>query len=175
MPPCSRLPHSRGGPPRAASWPAPFNRFAPNTWVVGSTFEYEFDFPVIAHKLYDSAKPDESKKRHTLQSAGQLKPNRSRSRSVWRSARSRAWNSRQNSVKNGAEPTQQPYVSTAKSSASAGIARTLLPLAKPAAQTAPRNIGNPENHDGWQQSPEPAQALPGPQDDTGIILLIIPR
>ena len=41
------------------------NRLAPHTWAVGSTFEYEFDFPVIAHKLYDSAKPDESKKWHT--------------------------------------------------------------------------------------------------------------
>ena len=32
---------------------------------VGSTFEYEFDFPVITHKLYGSAKPDKSKKRPT--------------------------------------------------------------------------------------------------------------
>ena len=27
-----------------------------------TTFEYEFDFPVITHRLYGSAKPDESKK-----------------------------------------------------------------------------------------------------------------
>ena len=34
----------------------------PHTWAVGSTFEYEFEFPVITHRLYGSAKPDPSKK-----------------------------------------------------------------------------------------------------------------
>ena len=40
-------------------------RFPPHTWAVGSTFEYEFDFTVVTHQLYGSAKPSESKKRRT--------------------------------------------------------------------------------------------------------------
>lgn len=39
--------------------------YTPHTWAGGSTFECEFDFPVITHKRYGSAQPDQSKIRQT--------------------------------------------------------------------------------------------------------------
>ena len=41
-----------------------------------TTFEYEFDFPVITHRLYGSAKPDESKKPATSSTSqpAEIKP-----------------------------------------------------------------------------------------------------
>ena len=107
-------------------------------WAVGSNFEYDFDFPVVTQRLYGSAKPDQSKKRHTTSPSRPVeiepapKPNCDTTR------KSKGTKLTPEERKERVRTNRAARASDARNSASAGNARTSPCPAKPAPPTAPR-------------------------------------
>ena len=59
-----RLPRPRGDRPRPTAASSCFCRVAPHKWAVGTTFEWEFDFPITTNPAYE-AKPAPKRKTRT--------------------------------------------------------------------------------------------------------------